>query len=1078
MKLRIRILLMITSLLAGTVMLTTTMIVLGVRQAILKQTEANGILVAQFLARMARFSDRVPHDVDEAIGEQMVAQAAIVSRFIAVAEAAGRSSEEINAHLRAIAEQTVIDEVWVTDEHGHAYLRTDPEIDFKFDPDPVKQPQASAFWPLLKGETVVTQEARQREVDNRIFKYVGVSGVDQPRIVQVGEEVNILARLQQQIGVVRLVNELVDGETIIAVRIVDRDLKNLARSVTSGFHGTASLDHPTDLVNLRTAIEQGKTLSYRDKLLLKVIVPMFDERDRVSGATLLYLSTQHLRDAIINGLEQTALMTGLVFAVGLLASFILARKVTQPLADLTAAAAAVERDQFDPRHLAPATTRQDELGLLAQMFQRMMHKVHEREQGLRDAKEALHRSEAYFRSLIEYSSDIVLILDRQGNVEYGSPSFTTILGYSLSDFWEHSLFDFVHPNSVATVQAALHQLLQEGVGLPFELQFRHRSGTWVIMEAISNNLLHDPAIAGIILNLRDITERKQAEELKTAKEAAEQANQAKSQFLANMSHELRTPLNAIIGYSEMLQEEAIDLAQDSFIPDLKKIHGAGKHLLTLINDILDLSKIEAGRMDLYLETFEILPAIQEIIGTIEPLAAANQNTLVLNCAPNLGTMHADLTKIRQNLLNLLSNACKFTENGTITLTVQSVQNDSTPDRDNNKNEVKKDTSLTLFQVSDTGIGMTPEQVERIFEAFIQADASTTRKYGGTGLGLAITQQFCHLMGGEIRVESELGQGSCFTMQLPTIVQPSRQSSNLSRIDSQPFSRLASPCSTANTTDSKTLSKTLSTILVIDDDPTVHALMHRFLDREGFRIESAYSAQEGLQQAKKLQPSVITLDVLMPSIDGWTMLSALKSDPQLATIPVIMLTIFDNQPIGYALGAADYLIKPIDRSRLLQVLHQQVSYQSLSRRPIAVQQVAPTGVELQPSTKPPILVVEDDFVTRDMVRTMLEDEGWSVIEAQNGRDGIHQLHHHQPGLILLDLMLPEMDGFNFVAELQKQEAWRSLPVVVVTAKHITQRDEQLLRGRVDCILEKGAYSCEELFTTVRRLVTQCTIRGTL
>jgi PAS domain S-box-containing protein len=1073
MKLRIRILLMITSLLAGTVMATTTIIALGARQALLKQTEDNGILVAQFLARMVRFSDRVPEDVDEAIGEQMVAQAAIVSRLVAVAEAAGLTPDEINAHLRTIADQTVIDEIWVTDEHGHAYLRTVPEIDFTFDPDPQKQPQASAFWPLLTGETVVIQNSRPREVDDRIFKYVGVSGIDRPRIVQVGVEINILGKLQQQIGVVRLVNELVDGETIVAIRIVDRNLKSLARAVTSGFRGTASLDNPTDLANLRMAIEQGKPLSYREDSLLKVIVPIFDERGQLGGATLLYLSTQHLRDAIIDGLEQTALIAGLIFAIGLLASLVLARKVTQPIAELTAAAAAVERDRFEPHRLVEASTRRDELGLLAQMFQRMMNKVQEREQGLRDAKEALHRSEAYFRSLIEYSSDIILILDKHGKIGYGSPSLTTVLGYPLSDFWERSLFQFIHPNSLATVTSAFEKILQtEGMSLPFELQFHHSSGTWLIMEAVSNNLLHDPAIAGIVLNLRDITERKQAEELRTAKETAERANQAKSQFLANMSHELRTPLNAIIGYSEMLQEEAIDLAQDLFIPDLKKIHGAGKHLLTLINDILDLSKIEAGRMDLYLETFELLPVIQEIVSTIEPLATANQNTIVLNCAPKLGTMHADLTKIRQNLLNLLSNACKFTTNGTITLTVQPIQDESISDRNSNKNETSQNpssliphpSSLILFQVADTGIGMTPDQLEQIFEAFIQADDSTTRKYGGTGLGLAITQRFCQMMGGDIHVESQLDQGSCFTMRLPTIVQSSKQQSTISK----PLVNRSLVVSSDGSTSSSRNNEKLPSILVIDDDPTIHALMHRFLDREGFHIESAFNAQEGLQRAKELCPAVITLDVLMPSIDGWTVLSALKSDAQLATIPVIMLTIFDNQPIGYALGAADYLIKPIDRSRLLQVLQRQVSQQ----------QRCPVTVEVQPSVKPPILVVEDDFVTRDMVRTMLEDEGWQVVEAQNGREGIEQLKLHQPGLILLDLMLPEMDGFSFVAELQNQEAWRSLPVVVVTAKHITQRDEQLLRGRVDRVLEKGAYSCEELFTTVRHLVKKCTIQGTL
>lgn len=1036
-------------------MATSTIIAFGARQAILQQTEANGILVAQFLARMARFADRVPQDVEHSIGEQMVAQAAITSHFIAVAEEAGLSPEEINQRLQTIASETVIDEFWITDQSGRAYLRSVPEIDFTFSPDPEEQPQASLFWSLLTEEqSVIVQESRRREVDDRIFKYVGVGGVDQSRIVQVGEEINILEQLRQQVGLVRLVNELVDGRTIVAVRIVDRDLVNLARSVSAGVGGIASLDHSMDAVNLRRAIDQNQTISYMDEALLKVIVPVLDEQEQVTGATLLYLSTSHIRSALIQGAERIALISALIFSVGLLASLLLARKVTEPIAHLTAAAVAVESDRFEGQSLTKVADRSDELGRLAMVFQRMLNTVQEREQSLKDAKETLKRSEAYFRSLIEHSSDVIIILDAEGNIRYGSPSLSTVLGYNLGDFWEHQFIEFIHPKDLPSVTDALTQAAQTpGTGQPFELRFQHHNGEWLIMEAVSNNLLRDSAVEGLIINLRDITERKQAEDWQRAKETAERANQAKSQFLANMSHELRTPLNAIIGYSEMLQEEAIDLDQNEFIPDLQKIHSAGKHLLNLINDILDLSKIEAGKMDLYLESFNVSAMIQDVVSTIAPLASQNHNTVLVHCPDTIGELHADHTKVRQNLFNLLSNACKFTENGTITLTVERQEaGNQEPGAGRGELGIQGETlemNWIRFCVTDTGIGMTPEQLDRVFDAFTQADASTTRKYGGTGLGLAISQRFCQMMGGDISVTSTVGQGSQFTMWLPTIVQPltDRQADTPERERTAPAQpHVAAP-----------------TLLVIDDDPTVHALIRRFLEKEGFHIESALCAEEGLRRAKELRPAAITLDVLMPSIDGWAVLSALKSDPQLMEIPVIMLTILDNQNIGYALGASEYLTKPIDRQQLLRTLNKHCTHPiaNFSNEPVAS-----------------ILLIEDDPVTRDMVRTMLEGEGWRVVEAKNGREGIARLNEQQPALILLDLMMPELDGFGFVAELQTRPEWRSIPVIAVTAKTITSLEKQTLRGRVEHILEKGAYSCEELFTTVRHLVTKCTSQGTL
>ncbi len=508
-------------------------------------------------------------------------------------------------------------------------------------------------------------------------------------------------------------------------------------------------------------------------------------------------------------------------------------------------------------------------------------------------------------------------------------------------------------------------------------------------------------------------------EIEDKGEQLEAASRYKSEFLANMSHELRTPLNAIIGYSEMLEEEAVDLRQETFIPDLQKIHGAGKHLMSLINNVLDLSKIEAGKMDLYLENFEVVPMVQEVVATVKPLVEKNANIIQVNCAKGLGTMRADLTKVRQMLFNLLSNACKFTERGTIALLVDRARVDSG--------------EWINFRVSDTGIGMSPEQVSKLFQAFTQADTSTTRKYGGTGLGLAISRKFCQLMGGEITVESSPGQGSTFTIRLPAEVVESK-------VNQTPLLKELAPITPE-------ASEGAPTVLVIDDDPTVHDLMHRFLSKEGLQMITATSGEEGIRLARELHPAVITLDVLMPGMDGWAVLTALKADPVLSEIPVIMLSIMDEKNMGYALGAADYLTKPIDWERLAAVLQR---YEC-------------------PRPPCPVLIVEDDAGMRELLRRRLEKEQWTVIEAENGRVALERMNKRQPELILLDLMMPEMDGFQFLDEVRKHENWRSIPVIVVTAKELTAEDRQRLTGSVEKILHKGAYGQEDLMREVRGLV---------
>jgi signal transduction histidine kinase/CheY-like chemotaxis protein len=527
-------------------------------------------------------------------------------------------------------------------------------------------------------------------------------------------------------------------------------------------------------------------------------------------------------------------------------------------------------------------------------------------------------------------------------------------------------------------------------------------------------------------------EHEAAQQALEQKLKAESANKAKSQFLANMSHELRTPLNAVIGYSEMLKEELADVVNRESYEDLGKIHSAGTNLLALINDVLDISKVEAGKMQLFIEDIKVQELVKEVVDTVKPMADKKGNVLITQCSEGIGTIEVDIAKLRQSLLNLLSNAIKFTQNGRVELLVN--------------RSVRDHQDWITFIVKDSGIGMTEEQLTQVFIAFSQVDSSFTREYSGTGLGLTISRAFARLMGGDISVTSTPQRGSTFTLDLP--VRPS----------SRVLPQLALPAKTEENEDMrrekvlrapvlKERRKYQRTVLVIDDDPLACDIATRYLSKDGYHVESVLSGEAAFTKIRVSNPDVILLDVLLSETNGWQVLKFVKDQPELMHIPVIMTSMVDERKMAYSLGASDYLIKPVEREELISIVNHCVRREGVKS----------------------ILVVDDDADARRLVRMILENDGYEIVEAENGFLGLIRAAEVVPSLIIMDVVMPGMNGNQFLTELRKIEVGRSIPVLAITGMDISEDEIYQLRAKVERIVQKGAYSIDLILKEVRSII---------
>ncbi|MGI8550819.1 MAG: response regulator, partial [Dehalococcoidia bacterium] len=1043
-SLKNRIRLIVATLLAVTVFATTYVLSTAARNWVVEQNKADAETLAGLMQSIAVYTFSLQNTFEQSIGEHLTAEAAITAEYVAAAEQSGQTPPMINARLHDLMTRTVLQDFSITDPSGHAYLHSQPDANRTFGSDP-KDPM-SVFLPLLSGEQhTVVQPAQPRQGDGLNFKYAGAAGVDKPRIVLVGYEPKILEGLQNSVGK-DVIRAMVAGGRVLSVQFF---LPNLQPAITETAPNARVATQLTnaDATWLRQVMAVKRIETRESSGVLEVTTPINDAQGNVFGAILMRLPQGKVDQLLRQNVELALLVAAIALILSYLVLNVASTSVTRPLSQLLEATAAVEAGTFSVHNLDGLAQRPDELGHFATFFQGMAKEVTNREQSLRKAEEQIRQSEAHFRTLIEYASDTIAVADLSGRITYVSPAVEPMLGYRPEEMIGTLVFSYLDTDASDTTKQRFRQQQQSGHVMAYtnETRVRRKDGGWRILEIRRNALPADSDRPGVAVTMRDVTERKQNEGLRVAKEAAEAANTAKSAFLATMSHEIRTPMNAVIGMTGLLLDTGLTPRQREFG---EVIRSSGEALLTLINDILDFSKIEASKLDLAQQPFGLRQCVEEALDLIATGAAKKGLDLgYLLEEPIPAVIVGDITRLRQVLLNLLNNAVKFTEKGEVILSASSHLLESSI-----AGGAPAAQRYELhFQVRDTGIGIPIERMDRLFQSFSQVDASTTRRYGGTGLGLVVSKRLSELMGGSMWVESELGKGSTFHFTI--------------QVEAVPDAMQSAPLGHLELLQGKRL-------LVVDDNATNRHILVLQTQAWGMLARETGSPQEALQWVQHGDPfDLAILDMQMPEMDGIGLARELRSYRNSEALPIVLWT-----SLGHRVEDTDgqlfrsILHKPVKQSQLFDVLMTVIGGESHQDQIIQRWEQHRSGERDREQGKHHplrILLAEDNAVNQQLALLLLEQMGYRADVAANGVEALAAAERQHYDVILMDVQMPEMDGLEASRRLCARWSRDERPrIIAMTANAMAGDRELCLTAGMDDYLTKPI-RVEELADALRQ-----------